>query len=123
MIADVRESAGMHSYDGVVQDLSNAGIRTGLAALAGPRSTVGAGSLRAVDPVESRDERQDEAHLAAFEAGLHWYFGDFQAHRRDPLLHLGGLDLACYDREYAPAAERAAARRAHVALWPAAIDV
>jgi uncharacterized protein DUF885 len=123
MIADVRESAGMHSYDGVVQDLSHSGIRAGLAALGGTAGPARAGALRAVDPAQSRDERQDEAHLAAFERGLHWYFGDHQAHRRDPLLHLGGLDLACYDREYAPAADRAAAKRAQVALWPAAIDV
>jgi hypothetical protein len=108
MIAEVRESAGLHSYDGVVQDLSEAGVAAGLAAL-------GAGG--------SGSDDQDEAHLAAFEHGLHWYFGDYQAHRRDPLLHLGGLDLACYDREYAPEAERAQARRAHVALWPAAIDI
>ena len=112
MIADVRESAGLHSYDGIVQDLSESGVQAGLTALeAANGSTRTAGSS------------PEEAHLAAFENGLRWYFGDYRAHRRDPLLHLGGLDLACYDREYAPAAERAAARRAHVALWPAAIDV
>lgn len=112
MIADVRESAGLHSYDGIVQDLSETGVQAGLTALDA-----------ASGPVRTGGTSQDEAHLTAFENGLRWYFGDYQAHRRDPLLHLGGLDLACYDREYAPEAERAAARRAHVALWPAAIDV
>ena len=125
MIADVRESAGLHSFDGVVQDLSDTGVRSGLAML-GPR---GAGrqpngaALGLVQGLDTKDAHQDEAHLAAFENGLQWYFGDYQAHRRDPLLHLGGLDLACYDREYAPAADRAKARRAHVALWPAAIEI
>lgn len=127
MIADVREGAGLHSYDGVVQDLSEAAVRTGLAALATPtrfprldlRRTSANGSASADD----RDRRHDEAHLGAFETGLRWYFGDYQAHRRDPLLHLAGLDLACYDREYAPEPERAASRAQHVALWPAAIDV
>jgi hypothetical protein len=109
MIADVREGAGLHSYDGVVQDLSEAAVRTGLAAL-GPADQDGSAD-------------QDEAHLSAFENGLRWSFGDYQAHRRDPLLHLAGLDLACYDREYAPAGVRAQARAAHVALWPDAIDV
>ena len=48
--------------------------------------------------------------------------GDLHLHRRDPGLHLANLDLACYDREYAPAAERDAARAAHLAAWPDAID-
>ncbi len=39
------------------------------------------------------------------------------------MLHLANLDVSCYDREYAPAAERAAAKRAHIALWPDAIDM
>jgi hypothetical protein len=43
-------------------------------------------------------------------------------HRSNPILHLGNLDLACYDREYAPAAERAQARSRHLAAWPEAID-
>jgi hypothetical protein len=112
MIADVRENAGLHRYDGVVQDLSDPAIRTGLAALGGHGLLPG-----------RSDQRQDEAHLDAFETGLRWYFGDYQGHHRDPLLHLGGLDLACYDREYAPEPERAAARERHLALWPEAIDV
>jgi hypothetical protein len=127
MIADVREGAGVHSYDGVIQDLSEAAVGSGLAALGSP-DPAGRPQLRRkgdlVEPATAdRDQRHDEAHLAAFESGLRWYFGDYQAHRRDPLLHLAGLDLACYDREYAPAPERAAARAQHVANWPAAIDV
>ena len=38
------------------------------------------------------------------------------------MFHLGELDLACYDKDYAPAAERDAARAAHLAAWPAVID-
>ena len=37
-------------------------------------------------------------------------YRDLELHRRNPLLHLAELDLACYDREYAPAGERSAAR-------------
>jgi len=127
MIADVREGAGLHRYDGVVQDLSEAAVRTGLAALGSgsrlsrpPRRN---GDAPAADPGALAEQRQDEAHLSAFENGLRWYFGEYQAHRRDPLLHLSGLDLACYDREYAPEPERARARAQHLALWPDAIDV
>ena len=29
--------------------------------------------------------------------------GQLELHRRNPLYHLGELDLACYDRDYAPA--------------------
>ena len=36
--------------------------------------------------------------------------------------HLAELDLACYDRDYAPAAERDAARAEHLAAWPRVID-
>jgi hypothetical protein len=125
MIADVREGVGLHSYDGVVQDLSESGVRAGLAALGSPPHLFRPPHRRNGDPAGSAtpEQQQDQAHLSAFESGLRWYFGDFQAHRRDPLLHLAGLDLACYDREYAPETERAAARAQHLALWPAAIDV
>ena len=34
MIPLVRENAGLHTYDGVIQDLSPEGVRTGLARLA-----------------------------------------------------------------------------------------
>jgi hypothetical protein len=106
MIADARENAGLHEYDGVVQDLSAAAVTSGLSGLA-------------TGPARTHDER----HLAAFENGLRWYLGEFEAHRRDPALHVAGLDLACYDRTYAPEGERAQARRRHLELWPAAADV
>jgi hypothetical protein len=124
MVAEVRESAGVHSFDGVIQDLSDAAIRTRLAALGtdvAPDSLV-PDSLVPDGPPDAAD-RQDAAHLAAFENGLRWYFGEYQAHHRDPLVHLSGLDLACYDREYAPQPERAAARARQLARWPEAIDV
>ena len=104
----MRESAGLHGYDGQVQDLSAAGVRAALGRL-------GAGERRA-DP-------HDEAHLVAFEQGSRVVFGELQLHRSNPLLHLENLDLSCYDREYAPAADRSWARRAHLDRWPAAVDV
>ena len=108
-LPDARETAGRHEYDGVLQDLSPDGVRRRLAQL-GPRSG------------ETLDDPHDEAHLQAFEAARRWWFADFQGHRRDPFVHLANLDLACYEREYAPAAERAAARRRHLAGWPDAVD-
>ncbi|WP_461022645.1 DUF885 family protein [Thalassiella azotivora] len=106
MQADVREGSGLHEYDGRVQDLSVAGVRDALAALGG----------------EPLADPHDEAHLAAFEAGLRWSLGEHERHRRDPLLHAMNLDLACYDREYAPVEERERARRQHLAAWPEAVD-
>ena len=55
-VAGVREGAGRHEYDGVVQDLSPAGVRAGLAALARPRGAPGRGGAAprlaaALDPV------------------------------------------------------------------------
>src|SRR5258708_12751705 len=44
-------------------------------------------------------------------------------HRRNPLRQMSGLDLACYDREYAPQPQRDSARNAHLAAWPEAIEV
>ena len=35
---------------------------------------------------------------------------------------MAALDVSCYDREYAPAEERAEARRRHLAAWPDAVD-
>ena len=49
-------------------------------------------------------------------------FSVVEVHRWNPLVHLLNLDLACYDREYASADERAAARAAHLRAWPDAID-
>jgi hypothetical protein len=107
MVAEVREEAGRHEFDGVIQDLSPGGVRSGLARL-------GQGGPRA--------DGHDEAHLAAFEDGLRVTFGELELHRSNPLFHLAEMDLACYDKEYAPEAERDAARLAHLALWPDAVD-
>lgn len=109
-VAEIREYSGRHEYDGVIQDLSPGGVRRGLA-----RLTEVAASGQPDDP-------HDEAHLAAFEAGARCAYGQLELHRRNPLLHLAGLDLACYDREYAPAAERDRARVKQLAAWPEAID-
>lgn len=106
LVDEVREYAGLHEYDGVPQDLSPAGVAAGLARLGGER----------------RADRHDEAHLAAFEAGLRASLGNLETHRTNPLVHIANLDVSCYDREYAPADERAEARRRHLAAWPDAVD-
>lgn len=110
MMAQAREMSGLHEYDGRVQDLSPEGIRGALSALDRARS---AGPL--ADP-------HDEAHLAVFEESMRVQYGDLELHRRDPYPHLSNLELACYDREYAPRRERIAARRKHLAQWPDAVD-
>lgn len=106
-MADAREMGGRHEYDGRIQDLSPEGVRSGLARL-------GEGTPPA-DPY-------DADHLGVFEDGLRVQLGELELHRRNPLIHLSNLDLACYDRDYGPAAERAAARAAHLALWPEAVQ-
>ncbi len=111
MVPVVREMAGLHEYDGVVQDLSPEGVRRSLTALARARRDT---------PV--RRDPHDEAHLGVFEEGLRVQFGELELHRRDPYLHLSNLELTAYDREYAPAPERAAARCRHLAQWPDAVD-
>jgi hypothetical protein len=110
-VADVREMGGRHEYDGTIQDLSPDGVRSALARVA---------EARASD--RTLDDRHDEAHLAAFESLVQVEFGDLELHRRNPLFHLSELDLACYDRDYAPPELRAAARLAHLAAWPRAVD-
>jgi len=105
-VPTMREYAGRHEYDGVLQDLSEGGIARGLAALGGTPNA---------DP-------HDEAHLQAFESFYRVLFGELAWHRSNPLEHISNLDLACYDREYAPAEERTQARAAHVAGWPDAIE-
>jgi uncharacterized protein DUF885 len=103
-----REGAGLHEwYDGTPGDLSVEGVRAGLGKL-------GEG------PVE--EDAHDEAHLAAFEAYAQVLFGELEYHRRSPYPHLDELELSDYDREYAPAQERRAARRRHLQGWPDAID-
>ena len=110
-VAEIREYSGRHEYDGKTQDLSPAGVRAGLAAL----SAAKAAGPRFADPY-------DEAQTTAAEEALQVIFGDLELHRRNPLYHLGDLDLACYDRDYAPQAERDAARAEHLTAWPAAAD-
>ena len=110
-VAGVRENSGRHEYDGSVQDLSPDGVRQGLTRLAEAAQASG----RVEDPHE-------EAHLAAFEKHARVAFGDLELHRRSLWPHLDGLDLACYDRDYAPAQQRDRARLEHLAAWPDAVD-
>jgi hypothetical protein len=105
-VAWVREGGGRHEYDGEVQDLSPAGVARGLAALGG-------------DPI---DDPFDEALVSTHEALMRVYFGTQRTHRKNPMVHLMNLDVGGYDREYAPAEERAAARRRHLSRWPEAVD-
>jgi Bacterial protein of unknown function (DUF885) len=110
-VAEMREYSGRHEYDGMTQDLSADGVRAGLARLA----TARASGDRCADA-------HDEAQLNATEDAHQVALGDLELHRRNPSYHLFELDLACYDRDYAPRAEREKARTAHVAAWPAAAD-
>ena len=64
----------------------------------------------------------DEAHLSAAEEQKRVTFARLELHRRNPLFHLGELDLSCYDRDYAPKEERDAARAAHLTAWPQVAD-
>ena len=110
-VAEAREYGGRHEYDGVPQDLSADGVATGLARLAAARESAAA-----------QDDPHDEAHLRAFENLQRVVYADLELHRSNPMPHLGELDLACYDKDYAPEADRHAARAAHLAAWPAVID-
>ena len=110
-VAEVREGDGRHEYDGRVQDLSRAGVRAGLAQLDD--------ATRADPPLA---DAHDEAQLTAFADAARVEFGDLELHRRNPAVHLGNLDLACYDRDYAATARRDQARREHLAAWPQAIE-
>jgi len=110
-VAEMREFSGRHEYDGKIQDLSSSGVRAGLARVADALATGPA-----------LDDPHDEAHLATFEKAAGVWLGDLEMHRRNPILHMAGLELACYDREYAPHQQRDEARMAHLAGWPAAID-
>jgi hypothetical protein len=110
-VAEVREYAGRHEYDGVVQDLSPAGV------------------LRAVDDLDmvwldapAPDDAFDDRLLNHSASALRLVLYQLQDHRRNPVYHLGNLDLAGYDRDYAPAEERAQARQRHLAGWPDAVD-
>ncbi len=103
----VRSWAGRHEYDGVIQDVSPDGVRSGLARLGGA-------------PI---DDPLDERHLAAFEADLRATYATAAMHRWNPLVHLGNLDLTTYERTYAPEDVRREARRRHLASWPDAVDM
>src|SRR5438874_7505474 len=107
MMPVVRENAGLHEYDGAIQDLSPDGVRAALARL----------------PDRTTPADHDEAHLRAFEDMLQVTFGELEDHRTNPLVHLDNLDLSVYDREYAPADEREAARRRHLEAWPEAVEM
>ena len=109
-VAEVREYSGRHEYDGTIQDLSAAGVRAGLARMA----EASASGPPLGDP-------HDEAHLAASERATRVWLGDLEMHRCNPIVHLSGLDLACYDRNYAPRRQRDEARTRHLAAWPEAI--
>ena len=111
MLPGVRESSGLHVYDGRVADLSPTGVAGHLAAIGRARESTAPES----DPF-------DEAQLRAFEDTTVLLFDRLGQHRRNPYVHLDNLDLAVYDREYAPAAERAESRRRHLAAWPDAVD-
>jgi hypothetical protein len=112
-VPEAREYGGRHEYDGKVQDLSPAGVRAGLDAL---RAARGDGSAN------GEPDSYDEAHLATFERLAEVTFGDLEMHRSNPFAHLANLDLAGYDRDYAPAEQRARARAEHAAAWPEAAD-
>ena len=104
---EVREYAGLHEYDGQVQDLSPSGVTAAIGRLGqGP----------------SEPNPHDEAHLRAAEQGIRTALDVVEEHRRNPLVHIANLDLASYDREYAPEPERQEARRRHLAAWPDAVD-
>ena len=110
-VSEVREYAGRHEYDGKPQDLSPAGVQAGLARLAAAR----AGGERLADA-------HDEAHLSAAEEQKRVAYAELELHRRNPIVHLGELDLACYDKDYAPQEQRDGARAEHLAAWPRVAD-
>jgi hypothetical protein len=105
--ASAREMAGRHEYDGAPADLSPDAVAAGLRRL-------GAGERFA--------DAHDEAHAAAAEAGLRVELGELAQHRSNPLPHLDELEVSGYDKPYAPAEERAAARLRHLAAWPDVVD-
>ncbi|TDV43214.1 DUF885 family protein [Actinophytocola oryzae] len=111
-VATVREVSGNHEYDGRLQDLSPAGVAAGLSAM-----------TSATDAEGPLDDPGEEAHLSAFERALRVSFGELELHRRDLYPHLANLELACYEREYAPREERDRARHRHLAQWPDAVDM
>jgi len=113
-VAVTREYVGLHDdYDGVVPDLSPDGVRARIARLGLPGSD---GDL-CTEP-----DPHDETRLRTMEVALRYELGELASYRRNPLWHIAELDLSSYDRDYAPAEQRAEARRRHLAAWPDAID-
>src|ERR1700741_2509843 len=110
-VSETREFAGRHEYDGKPQDLSPAGGRAGLPRLEAAR----AGGEPLSDP-------HDEAHLSAAEEQKRVGYARLELHRRNPIFHLGELDLSCYDRDYAPRQGREGPRAEPLAAWPQAAD-
>ena len=110
-VAEAREYGGRHEYDGVPQDLSLDGVATALARLTAARESA-----------PDQQDPHDEAHLRAFEELQRVVYARLELHRSNPMAHLGELDLACYDKDYAPEADRQSARAAHLAAWPTVID-
>ena len=111
-VAEAREYGGRHEYDGVPQDLSHDGVAAGLSRLAAARQFVPARST-------TRTTRRTCARSRSCSG---WSTPTLSCTGATRCYHLGELDLACYDKDYAPAAERHAARAAHLAAWPAVID-
>ena len=110
-VAEMREYSGRHEYDGKIQDLSQHGVRRGLDRLA---AAAAAG--------HRLDDSHDETQLATFEEHARVSLGELELHRRSPALHLAAMDLACYDRDYAPREQRDGALQAQLAAWPQAAD-
>ncbi|HET9897987.1 MAG TPA: DUF885 family protein [Streptosporangiaceae bacterium] len=109
----VREYSGRHEYDGKIQDLSPDGVRAALSRLEAAMAGNADGAL---------GDEHDEAHLAVFARAMQVSFGELELYRRIPYFHIANMDLSCYEREYAGAAERARARHEHLAAWPDAVD-
>ena len=86
-VAESREYAGRHEYDGKIQDLSPDGVRAGLA-----RLTEAAAGPTPLD-VDRLDE-YDAAHLTVFERAARVSYEDLQLYRANPLYHVSNLDLA-----------------------------
>ncbi len=119
-VAEAREYAGRHEYDGKVQDLSPAGVLAGLGRL--DAAATQAPSPASQSPDGEMLDEYDAAHLATFERALRVSYGELKLYRANPYFHISNLDLACYDRDYAAADDRARARAEHLAAWPEAID-
>ena len=111
-VAEVREFSGRHEYDGRIQDLSPDGVRSGLARMADGR---GRGP-----PARRPVRRGASGRVRATPPGSVSASSSCTAATR--CCTCPALDLACYEREYAPQQERDAARSAHLAQWPEAID-